>query len=295
MALVVMAHINYNDGVLFVSLLYSSFDIRYEWQSFSSCYRPIHAWLLASYGTVIVFRLAHVLGTMHTPVGVGNFLLNLRQKKAVPKCLVSFTWLVALPFFALWTILGTFWLHGVLTHTPDCMPSETHRWFLIFWQILSYAWLIIHGALGWMALALERRLRSAERDLQLLATPDVIARWGEDFSSLPGYSSLPDAGCDGTQRLGLSPAEINEILPVAETWTGSSVMSLRAGGDSGQRSTQDKEDCAICLSDFKKGESTRSLLGCGHTFHTACVDLWLLRRADCPLCKRDVRAGAGQA
>jgi len=288
-----MARINYNDGVLFVSLLYSSFDIRYEWESFSNCYRPIHVWLLVSYAAVIVFRLTHVLGTFHSPAGVGNFLLNLRQKNSLPRCLVSFTWLVALPFFALWTCVGTFWLHGVLMHTPQCMPSETHRWFIILWQILSYAWLIIHGALGYMALALERRLRCAEWNLQQLANPDVIARWGEDFSSLPGYSSLPEAGAEAAGRVGLTLAEIGD-LPAPELWAGSFVA--RGGVDNGgARSAQDKEDCAICLADFKKGDSTRTLPGCGHTFHKACVDLWLLRRADCPLCKRDVRAGALQA
>lgn len=57
----------------------------------------------------------------------------------------------------------------------------------------------------------------------------------------------------------------------------------------------DGHECIICLSPFASGQSIR-LLPCGHSFHTACVDAWLLRRGDahdacihavprCPLCK----------
>lgn len=54
-------------------------------------------------------------------------------------------------------------------------------------------------------------------------------------------------------------------------------------------------ECTICLSVFELGSSIR-LLPCGHCFHTACIDAWLLHRSDepgacthavprCPLCK----------
>ncbi|KAJ1549789.1 hypothetical protein HK405_002302, partial [Cladochytrium tenue] len=54
--------------------------------------------------------------------------------------------------------------------------------------------------------------------------------------------------------------------------------------------------CAICVSDFEPGDQLRRL-PCGHAFHAACIDAWLLgvsRPArwstvhnTCPLCKRD--------
>merc|ERR1719446_228111 len=47
-------------------------------------------------------------------------------------------------------------------------------------------------------------------------------------------------------------------------------------------------DCPICLCPLQIGDSVRSLDSCSHTFHRACIDLWLLRRADCPLCKASV-------
>jgi len=47
-------------------------------------------------------------------------------------------------------------------------------------------------------------------------------------------------------------------------------------------------ECAICLSDFVKGDKVR-VLPCHHIFHLAEVDEWLIRRKKlCPVCKADV-------
>ena len=51
--------------------------------------------------------------------------------------------------------------------------------------------------------------------------------------------------------------------------------------------------CAICLDNFKDGDSVRALR-CLHTFHTDCVDKWLSGNRLCPICKQDI-AGELQA
>jgi hypothetical protein len=267
--------LGYNDGILLISLLYSSIDIRYEWESFSQCRRPIHQWLFVSFALVIIFRLTHVVGMQSsTSLGSGDFLLDLRQKDMLPRLLAFFTWLVALPFFMLWTLIGTKWLYDTIRETPSCVPTATHLWFSIFWLVLCYVWIIIHAALGAVAWVLERRVRRAEGDLAAIEDADVISRWGQ-VSSLQGYRSL-SGGC----RSGLSPEEII-ALPSFTCCAG--MQEVGVG---------EETECPICLHSFKQGDTLRQLDVCGHLFHRSCIDLWLLRSADCPLCKRNVKSAS---
>ncbi|CAL9159793.1 unnamed protein product [Musa hybrid cultivar] len=50
------------------------------------------------------------------------------------------------------------------------------------------------------------------------------------------------------------------------------------------------ETCAICLEDYRDGDSLR-VLPCLHDFHLVCVDSWLTKWGTfCPVCKRDMRS-----
>lgn len=208
-------------------------------------------------------------------LGSGDFLLDLRQKDTLPRLLVSFTWLIALPFFILWTLVGTKWLWVTIRETPSCVPTSTHKWFSIFWLALCYVWILIHTALFGVAWLLERRVRRAEVDLREIEDDDVISRWGQ-VSSLQTYRSL----CGHGQK-GLSPTEI-AALPSFSCDAG--MYEAGIGADT---------ECPICLHDLKIGDSIRELDVCGHMFHRSCIDLWLLRSSACPLCKRSVKGSNG--
>ncbi|KAI5057069.1 hypothetical protein GOP47_0028887 [Adiantum capillus-veneris] len=46
--------------------------------------------------------------------------------------------------------------------------------------------------------------------------------------------------------------------------------------------------CSICLEPLMHFDEVRCLPLCGHVFHTACIDVWILRRCRqlaCPLCR----------
>jgi len=55
--------------------------------------------------------------------------------------------------------------------------------------------------------------------------------------------------------------------------------------EGGREHTQTQ--CMVCLSNFATGEEVRQL-PCGHVFHATCIDEWLRRCTDCPICKANV-------
>lgn len=265
-----LSQISANDSILLLSLAYSSVDIVFEWDNFKGCVQPIHWWLLLSYVFVVIFRISHLLGNNHAGGESGDFLLNLRQQKTIPRILVKVTWLLLLPVFAIWTIIGSIWFKDVMAYTPECLPMGAHPWFIGFWQALSYLWIGVHVIFGGIACVMERRIRAAEGNIRQIEDADSIARWGR-MSSIPGYAAMV-----GSKSAGLNAKDI-EQLP-AETWKGC-----------------EEAECSICLNDICEGDAVRRLPQCSHTFHKSCIDLWVLRRADCPLCKCKVTGCRGAA
>lgn len=52
----------------------------------------------------------------------------------------------------------------------------------------------------------------------------------------------------------------------------------------------DDDGCAVCLAEFRDGETLRLLPRCGHAFHRGCIDVWLRAHVNCPLCRAPVTA-----
>ena len=50
------------------------------------------------------------------------------------------------------------------------------------------------------------------------------------------------------------------------------------------------DDCAIC----RERMASAKKLACGHIFHGACLQAWLVTQGSCPICRRDV-GGSGNA
>ena len=55
---------------------------------------------------------------------------------------------------------------------------------------------------------------------------------------------------------------------------------------------EDASRCTVCLTDFIIGDEVRTLPCCkphsGHMFHKTCIDEWLPRSKNCPLCKHPI-------
>ncbi|KAG9439717.1 hypothetical protein H6P81_019882 [Aristolochia fimbriata] len=69
------------------------------------------------------------------------------------------------------------------------------------------------------------------------------------------------------QHKGLPKSEL-EKLPATE-----------AGGE------EEGRECCVCLEGIERGQRTRVLPLCKHSFHLACLDQWLARNAACPVCR----------
>merc|ERR1719409_1698290 len=136
---------------------------------------------------VVIFRVSHFVG-QHFAEDDEDFLLSFRHKKEVLRIIVNVTWMATLPVFVAWTTLGTAWLYDIFSKSPECLPAGTQPWFLVFWQVLSYLWIVVHMVFCGIACDYERRIRLAEadvRDLMLEDDGDILTRWGRmtDFGS----------------------------------------------------------------------------------------------------------------
>lgn len=97
------------------------------------------------------------------------------------------------------------------------------------------------------------------------------------FEVIHGHS--PDDGsATPTRRDKLSQAEVNAMFP-AFVFTKGETGALGAAGD---------VCCSVCLCSFEEGEMLRRL-ACGHSYHSACLDQWLLTNATCPRCRKSAR------
>jgi len=255
-----------NKDVMFAaSIVYLCYDVINTRASFESCPSPIHKWLLGSYVILLTLRMLSLAASYFASAKAAHALLDLRQKGAAPRLMVQLTWWVLAPLVVLWTAWGTHCTWRVSTLAPQCMPSGLHFLFVLLWQLMCYVWIVSYCGLGALAWFLERRLQKAEGDLRELNDEDTERRWG-DVGSLQGYASLPANMATG----GLTPATIRNLPGVSKC-----TAELAAK----------EEDCPVCLSTIAEGDPIRCLSTCGHLFHRSCIDLWLLRSAECPLCK----------
>lgn len=257
------------DVILISSLSYLCYDLLDTLDQFSGCSRPVHVWLIVSYAMVIVSRMTYAAGMQPSASAgrSGSFLLDLRHRDTKLQSLVSMFWVIIMPSFVAWTVLGTFWCMDVWMNTPGCLVEGAHFYFLIIWQVLSFIWISVHVCLGGLALNMELSIRRAEGDLRLIESDDVRLRWGE-VSRLEGYRAITSS----VPSQGMRPAQIQELPCHTATEAA-------------------EEDCPICISGICAGDSCRRLPQCGHVFHRGCIDLWLLRAPQCPLCKGRVHTG----
>ena len=59
-----------------------------------------------------------------------------------------------------------------------------------------------------------------------------------------------------------------------------------------EETRSDSHTCAVCIDSYKPGEVV-TVLTCGHFYHKACIEPWLLEKRTCPMCKCDILKALG--
>ncbi|GAU23557.1 hypothetical protein TSUD_40350 [Trifolium subterraneum] len=82
--------------------------------------------------------------------------------------------------------------------------------------------------------------------------------------------SLMERGCQGLERIDVAKFPVKKYSD-----------KFFAAGENSQ--------CTVCLSEYQGEDTLRILPHCGHSFHMACIDLWLQQNATCPVCRISLR------
>jgi hypothetical protein len=82
------------------------------------------------------------------------------------------------------------------------------------------------------------------------------------------------------------PADV-EMVPTREPGPTLKCTFSRAEG-------WEEGTCTVCLSEMVDGEKVRVLTACMHSFHATCIETWLRRNANCPVCRHPVMVNRGR-
>ncbi|XP_058111053.1 RING-H2 finger protein ATL2-like [Magnolia sinica] len=116
----------------------------------------------------------------------------------------------------------------------------------------------------------------------------VYAKWWFFRHSQGRRLSIPDLP-SFSQLQRLSIASVDNDAHVIDGLDSSVIASLPSfvyKPDSGENGME----CVVCLSMLEEDDKGRILPNCQHAFHADCIDMWLLSRSTCPIC-RNVVAG----
>ncbi|KAF8964430.1 hypothetical protein BDZ97DRAFT_1816540 [Flammula alnicola] len=231
--------------------------------------------------------------------GFPDTLINMYSPEDSSDIKIAATYIKYSDYMQLYTLIS----HSNTTHSglhtlSLLITAEYSAWEWYSPIITFIVILLLPSALTFITLLIHRirAARAAQRD----RAPEEIVRklpwrvwtgtgWekhegGEDASSIPDVATPERDIEEGLTSKDASPPNEPSIPPSEEAAS----TSLPVITPENQPWFESQLECAICLSDFGKGDKVR-VLPCHHIFHLHEVDEWLIHRKKlCPVCKADV-------
>jgi len=115
-----------------------------------------------------------------------------------------------------------------------------------------------------------------------MASNDTVPFHGQPAFLPRRGTSMQDSDDDEDDCYRGVDHEVIEGHTIGHTFHGASSTSGRGGNDEHLK-------CMVCMEEFRDGEALRSL-PCLHRYHQRCIDQWLSRNPECPICKQDITA-----
>ena len=177
-----------------------------------------------------------------------------------PLCLTiasCFTILVVLPFFVIWTGLGTYWYVEIVSNSDEScvrdiqLPFTEKSWVILIWLGFCYVIVLLFSVAVGAALASIIRERR-QRSVFLMSERLLI---------------------DDTQDIGFNEEELQIMGRFTTTY----------------KTSDTEEVCSICFDNLQEGDIVTHLPRCAHNFHVACISGWLKIKPLCPNCKANLR------
>lgn len=233
-----------------------------QWGNLAGCGGGTSLWLLGVHFVVCVLALLHYIQSHFLDIDSCLMLYisqdcNKGHNKVLMQALAR-CWVTMLALLTLLTVTGITYFMEMIDSDEPCWANSDSRasvTFVLSVLTISVLLVLIGVAALCYAYLVSASLSRGGAALNAIADKDFVERWGEPRPIME-------------EELRFSPQELTD-LPCMDA------LSCNAEG----------LDCVICLSSILPGDRVRLLPDCGHAFHRPCVDQWLLRAGNCPLCK----------
>ena len=189
-------------------------------------------------------------------------------------------------FTLVWSIIGILMVHQTFQVRPHDVDLEILRWVMIQITVAILFSLPLILFLAFSVICFAAIFVMTFLSILCLPVTLVLWRYYRAFTvRMLERLFRMDQPTEIDTDSGLTKQQIDDLRSECE---------VKLDSASIERYGLDKDDCSICLEEFKVGDDVIVLKGCGHVFHSGCLVGWLGIKNRCPLCKAEVILDVGE-